>query len=239
MFLATLNKLYNSLLNLLLPPQCVNCKISGSWLCRNCLAQISFSPTEVCIICGVPAPLKTVCKHCQNNNTLQYLDGIRSATYFEKGPIRSAIHAFKYGNNQAISAILTRMLVEAYQRYQLNVDFILPVPLHASRLSERGYNQSELLATGVSLSCQVPLNVTTLLRVHHTETQAHLDLKGRYENVKNAFSCVNDLLSEKIVLLVDDVCTTGATLDACAMTLKKTGVHKVWALSIARVPHVN
>jgi ComF family protein len=163
------------------------------------------------------------------------LDGLRSATYFEEdSPIQSAIHALKYYNHRAVLKVLGKMLADAYQRYQLNVDVIVPVPLHPSRLSERGFNQSELLAQELCQAYRLPLDTMTLHRTRQTETQTKLNVDERYQNVSGAFSCSSNKLANQTILLIDDICTTGSTLDACAIALKKGSATSVWALTLAK-----
>jgi ComF family protein len=165
---------------------------------------------------------------------LHYIDGIRSASYFEDNPIRLAIHFLKYRNHKAVAAILAAILAEAYQRYQLAANIIIPVPLHPSRLHERGYNQSELLARAMAVILKLPVNSQALQRTRQTKSQMTLGVNERHQNVAGAFICANSDLSGQKILLIDDVCTTGSTLDACAQALKKSGVAAVWGLTLAK-----
>jgi ComF family protein len=225
--------LVRTLLELFFPPRCVHCEINGSWFCQNCLDQISYTPTNVCR-CGAVLPVEPPCKYCQSG-FLQNLDGFRSATYFEEdSPIQSAIHALKYHNNRTVVKDFGKMLVDAYQRYQLNVDVVVPVPLHSSRFRERGYNQSELLAKELCQAYNLPLDTMTLHRIRQTEAQVRLKTNERYHNVYGAFSCSSNKLANQTVLLIDDVCTTGSTLDACAIALKQSDTISVWALTLAK-----
>jgi ComF family protein len=126
------------------------------------------------------------------------------------------------------------MLVTSYRRHQLKADVIVPVPLHETKLKERGYNQSELLARQLGQALNLPVNMTTLRRVRKTESQMTLKADERLKNVANAFSCADQDLARYHVLLVDDVCTTGSTLDACAAALKAGGTVSVWGLTLAK-----
>ncbi len=232
--LTHIQKSSQSLLDLLLPPRCVSCKATNSWLCQNCLSQIAFITTPVCDRCGTPmVPEASVCRQCKNN-PLQDIDGIRSASYFEDNPIRSAIHFLKYRNHKAVASLLATILAEAYQRYQLRADVIVPVPLYASRLRERGYNQSELLAKAVGHLLNMSVNTKALQRTRQTKSQMTLGVNERHQNVVGAFACGNSNLAGQNVLLIDDVCTTGSTLDACAGALKLSGVACVWGLTLAK-----
>lgn len=228
------------LLNLLYPPSCVNCKTTNEWLCQDCLKRIAFITLPVCERCGTSISTDglPLCAQCKNN-PLQSTDGIRSASYFEDNPIRPAIHFLKYRNHRVVASILGKILIEAYRRYNLSADVIVPVPLHISRLRERGYNQSHLLANEVAKFFNLPVNTDTLQRVRETKSQMELEVNERRQNVLNAFVCHNEKLVSQKVLLIDDVCTTGSTLDACATALKEGGAASVWGLTLAKTHFKN
>jgi ComF family protein len=154
--------------------------------------------------------------------------------FFEAGPLRKAIHKLKYHNNQVLGQAFAPLLAECYTTNKLEVDVIVPVPLHKSRYKERGYNQSTLLAKGLAKLISQPIDDKTLVRHRATRIQMNLKAIERRENVTNAFTCRASPLADKIVLLVDDVCTTGATLDACAHALKESTVRAVHGLTLAR-----
>jgi ComF family protein len=116
-------------------------------------------------------------------------------------------------------------------------DILVPVPLHSQRLRERGYNQSTLLARELGKLSQMPVNIDILKRISYATPQARTsNVEERRENVTGAFSCTGDRLAGERVLLIDDVTTSGATLDACARALKSAGVVSVWGLVIAIEP---
>jgi ComF family protein len=161
------------------------------------------------------------------------IDGIRSLALFE-GTLREAIHYFKYKYVRALAVPLGDMLVEFWSKSLFAVDVFVPVPLHKRRLRERGYNQAQLLAQHLGAAVGVPVVCDVLRRVRYTVSQTHLSVHARRENVENAFRCVNDSLQDKRVFLIDDVCTTGSTLEACSVALKEAGVVSVWALTLAR-----
>jgi len=187
----------------------------------------------VCRLCGAPG-VSGLCPACRGAPTS--LEGIVAAAYFS-GPLREAIHSLKYGNNRALAAPLSAYLLEAWQRAWPasgpTPDLIIPVPLHGRRLAERGYNQSALLARGVARARAVPLAERAVVRLRDTPSQTGLDRAARQRNVSGAFTCLADVAGREVVL-VDDVCTTGATLEACAAVLKAGGAARVWALTVAR-----
>lgn len=223
------------LANLLYPPYCVNCKAADSWLCEDCRQKIPFIVPPVCTRCGTPTPsgLPAECEQCRRN-PLQHIDAIRSAAYFEDNPMRPAIHFLKYRNHKAVAAVLGQILANTCNRYQLAADVIMPVPLHPSRLRERGYNQSELLAKTMGRLLDLPVNTTILHRLKKTKSQMKLAAAERRQNVAGAFGCRSKQYTGQIVLLIDDVCTTGSTLDACAWALKQSGVARVWGVTLAK-----
>lgn len=165
---------------------------------------------------------------------MRYIDGVRTTAYFEDNPIRSAIHDLKYNNHRAIAIILSEILADTYRRYNLHVEVLVPVPLHYSRIKERGYNQSELLANELGNILDLPVNNSTLQRIRKTKPQMTLGANERHKNVADAFVCNDKQLANQKILLIDDVCTTGSTLDACAAALKQAGVASVWGLTLAK-----
>ncbi len=223
------------LLDWLFPPRCVSCGRGGSQFCESCLARIAFITPPLCHRCGYPKAegSPSLCRHCARES-LAALDGIRAAAFFEDNPIRPAIHAFKYRTQKVITSILGAILADAYDRFQLTADVLVPVPLHPGRLRERGYNQSELLARELGRRLGLPVNSDTLHRTRETRIQMTLGADERHRNVAQAFSCLTPALAGQAVLLIDDVCTTGSTLDACATALKEAQSASVWGLALAR-----
>ena len=135
---------------------------------------------------------------------------------------------------RALARPLGEILAEGYERYRLPADLIVPVPLHPARHSQRGFNQSLLLAEELSTHTHVPLNHRDLLRVRDTVSQVGLGAADRRTNVQGAFAWQGGLLKGQHVLLIDDVCTTGATMEACALALSSAGAASVWGLTLAR-----
>jgi len=162
------------------------------------------------------------------------LDGIRSAAVFEE-PLRSAIHQFKYRNGRVLAEPLALLLRDCWEHYPLPVDVLVPVPLHKRRLQERGYNQAALLAREMGRLVSLPVVEGVLRRERETRVQVGLSARERRENVAGAFRCSDGAMRGDRVLLIDDVCTTGATLEACAVALRQQGkARMIWALTVAR-----
>lgn len=220
-----------TLLDLLYPPRCVGCGRPGTFFCMACRDQVSRVYPPVCPLCGQPQVGDDLCPEC--TRAPPAIDGIRSAALFE-GPLREAIHQFKYAYTRDLVVPLGELLLTCWRTYCPSVDVIVPVPLHPRREKERGYNQSELLARYLGQAVGAPLLSNALCRVRYTASQAHLGAAARLENVAGAFACHSgDLLGERVVL-IDDVCTTGATLVACSAALKTGGARSVLALTVAR-----
>jgi ComF family protein len=219
------------LLDLLYPPRCVGCGQVGTFYCDACFDATPLLTLPVCPLCGRPQKEAEPCVRCVHESLR--IDGIRSAAPFE-GTLREAIHRLKYNHTRDLALPLGEMLVACYQRSCLPVDVIVPVPLHARRQRERGYNQAVLLAEYLGHMVGLPMVCGALYRQRHTVSQTQLDAQARRRNVEGAFVCTGSSVQDKDVLLIDDVCTTGATLEACSVALKSGGARSVWALTLAR-----
>jgi len=162
------------------------------------------------------------------------IDGIRSPFAFE-GVVRGAVHQLKYGHFKALAAPLGQLLAQYLETAPVAADVLVPVPLHPRRLRERGYNQSALLAAEVGKMNGIPVVTDSLVRLRHTKAQVKTaGAEERQRNLAGAFGCRDGKLAGKRVLVVDDVCTTGATLNSCAMALREAGASSVWGLALAR-----
>lgn len=162
------------------------------------------------------------------------MEGMRSQFRFE-GVVRQAIHHLKYRNVRALAAPLAELLAAYLRQRPLPGQVVVPVPLHGKRLRERGYNQSALLATGLAERVRLPVAGSHLVRLRQATPQARTaSVRERRENVAGVFACRNTDLRDMEVLLVDDVATSGATLEACATALKAAGAAAVWGVTVAR-----
>jgi ComF family protein len=162
------------------------------------------------------------------------IDAIRSPFRFE-GLIRKAVHEFKYRNLRAIAGQLGLLLADYLKENPIPCDIIVPVPLHPKRLRDRGFNQSALLAFELSKLTGISVNNTSLIRsVYNVQQAKTANVEERRKNVIGIFKVVDVDLREKKVLLIDDVTTSGATLNSCASLLKSAGAASVWGLTLAR-----
>ena len=220
-------------LNLLFPPRCIVCGQVDSWLCDECAPKLPQLQGPVCARCGVPVTHPPLCPRCRQ--TPLRLQQVRSVFLFDGRP-RAAIHHLKYRHGRELAAPLGRLLADYMATNPMPVDLVVPVPLHPRRLRQRGYNQAALLACELGRQAGLPVDQDGLQRVRETASQMRLNAAERQVNVRDAFACSNGNAQGRQVLLVDDVCTTGATLEACADALRAGGAKAVWALTLARAP---
>ncbi len=186
----------------------------------------------LCPKCGLPQSSATLCPSCVGWEA--EIDGIRSPFRFD-GVIRKAIHELKYRNLRAIAGLLAQLLNDYLVTNPVPGEVLVAVPLHPKRLRERGYNQSSLLAKELGKLANLPVVDDCLVRARHSPPQARTaNVDERRTNVADAFYCRDLRLKGKPVLLIDDVSTSGATLDACATALKQAGAISVWGLVLAR-----
>lgn len=221
-------------LDLLFPPNCGGCGVFRSRWCENCQKTVQRLPNRVCDRCGRPNYKYSACHNCKLRNPS--FDKLRSWAYFE-GPLRSVIHKLKYRGDQTLGEILARPLIKLLEGYHWNPDTVIPVPLCEKRYLKRGYNQAALLARPVALAIGKPYQTKGLLKIRETDTQVGLTFNQRMVNVSGAFLADSDYVERKRVLLIDDVTTSGATLEACAAALKTAGAMEVFCLTLARSRH--
>jgi ComF family protein len=169
-----------------------------------------------------------VCKEIQPAFT-----ALRSWAFFSN-PLRQAIHRLKYRRDLALGELLSRPLIELFESLDWQVDIVVPVPLSVARLTERGYNQSALLAKPISDAKGISYKPNALKRIRETRSQVDLSLEERWKNVDGAFGAIPRIVAGKNILLVDDVTTSGATINACSHALITVGAKSIYALTLAR-----
>jgi ComF family protein len=188
--------------------------------------------SPLCPRCGKPQSSGILCPACVGWQA--EIDGIRSPFRFD-GVKRQAIHQLKYKNLRALAESLAELLSDYLVANPVPGEVLVPVPLHQKRLRERGYNQSTLLAEEVGKLNGLSVVDDCLVRERHAPPQVRTsNVEERRGNVAGAFVCRDRRLQGKQVLLIDDVSTSGATLDACAAALKAAGAASVWGLVLAR-----
>ena len=229
--LLSLRQVKTAFLDLLLPLRCLGCGREGDLICTSCRQSLPVIRLPLCQRCGDTSSEGNLCHSCVNYPLT--IDGIRSVFLFQ-GTVRQAVLHLKYRHLKAVAAPLGQLLAEYLSSHPLKGEVIIPVPLHPKRIRERGYNQASLLAMELSRLAGLPVVEDTLVRVRDALPQARTrSAIERRRNVQGAFACRQGL-EGKQVLLLDDVCTTGATLDACATALKAAGASSVWGLTVAR-----
>ena len=225
-------KLGEIALNLIFPKWCIGCGKEGTLICSSCQSSLPRVMPPLCPRCGRPQPSGILCPSCVSWRA--EIDGIRSPFRFD-GVMRQAIYQLKYRNLRALAEPLARLLNDYLVTSPVPGDVLVPVPLHRKRLRERGYNQSSLLAKELGKLISLPVVDNCLVRQRQAPPQARTtSVEERQSNVAGAFTCRDQRLQDRQVLLIDDVATSGATIDACAVALKTTGVTSVWGLALAR-----
>ena len=220
-------------LDLLFPRRCVGCEEEGSFLCARCEAGLARLVPPFCRQCAQPLASTDLCSRCRET-PLPGLEGIR-APYLMDGVIRDCVHRLKYQDFRALGRVLGGLLGAYVMELSLPASVLVPVPLHPRRLRARGYNQAALLARAMGRQMGVPVADGALRRSRAAPPQARsADMEERRRNVEGSFTVREESLAGGAVLLVDDVCTTGSTLSACAASLKAAGVSSVWAVTVAR-----
>ena len=213
------------LLDLVFTPRCVGCRREGVYLCHSCLDKGTSLPKPYFLGnagAGEACLVETIA-----------LEGVLSC-YAMEGAAREAVHQLKYRDVRAMAPVLGAMLGERVRASGMSFQGVCAVPLHPKRLRERGYNQSALLAKEAARSLGLPLHLDVVRRTRYGQPQARsANMAERRSGVRDAFSASVRLDGARL-LLVDDVCTTGATLDACAHALKSAGAASVWGLTVAR-----
>lgn len=214
----------------LLAQDCLLCgSASGdSLLCLACEQDLPRLPGERCPRCALPTPNGEVCGKCLARPP--HFDAT-SAGFRYAFPIDRLIQSYKYGHRLALAGYFGRQL--ALLTGNGGADLIIPMPLHPRRLRERGFNQALELARPVARACRTPIDVRNCCRIRNTTAQADLPWRERAKNVRGAFHCAADFTGKRL-LLIDDVMTTGASLDELARTVKLHGASHVALLVLAR-----
>ena len=228
------SRFFNSLLEVVLPVHCLGCGSGSTFLCAQCVGSFPRLEPPFCNVCADPG-VNGTCRSCQNlvNAGLLGIQGVR-APYLMEGLVREAVHGFKYRNCRVAAPALASALAQYLQDNPLPGELLAPVPLHRKKLRERGYNQAGLLARELAKITGMPMDGNLLARTRHAPAQAFsASRQQRQENIREAFQCRRDVSGEGIIL-VDDVCTTGSTLNACARALQEAGAGSVWGLALAR-----
>jgi len=214
----------------LLPQDCFLCATpsGNSFLCPACAASLPRLTTERCPVCALPAPGASICGACLKR--APHFDATQAVFRYEF-PVDRLIQSLKYAHRLASADFFGLALAQVAAPSR--PDLIVPVPLSAARLRQRGFNQALEIARPLAAALNAPLEISRIHRRRDTAPQASLPWKERTKNIRHAFECEIDLTG-KTVLLVDDVMTTGATLDELARTLKTHGAVRIENCVLAR-----
>lgn len=205
--------MWKTLLDLIFPINCLGCGHSGDFVCFNCFEKIPLN--------NMPA---------QNNLLI--------ASYYQNALVKQLIHKYKYDFVKSLAIPLGELMIKKLSQQHIENPILIPVPLHAKRLRWRGFNQSEELALVVSQKLNLSVINNVLIRTKHTLPQTKIDnLKQRKANIKNSFQInpnFKDHLKNKNIILIDDISTTGATLEQCAKILQELKPKSIYGLVIAK-----
>jgi ComF family protein len=246
------------ILDLIFPKECLGCGREGVWLCKKCFTKIPLNTELFCLGCNRPTDHGQICPYCQRHF---FLDGIWVAADYKNEILANLIKIFKYHSAREIKDILGRLLLSCLHNLLINqtflIDFVtkqktskrnlpmiladwptnillIPIPLHRRRQRRRGFNQAALLAEIISKKFSLPFSENQLIRIKHRKPQAKLKKIARQKNIQNCFRWQGENLNQTNIILIDDVTTTGATLNEAAKTLKQAGAGEVWGLVIAK-----
>lgn len=201
-------------------------------LCADCVQTLPWLQEPLCPLCGQMMTRSAErCFECVKDPLP--ITQIRAAFRFAD-PIPHIIHQFKYENQFALATPLAALMAEAWPQWQTAVNLIIPIPMHKARQRKRGYNQSALLAQKFSQHIGQPYNEKALQRIRHTRPQVGLSGRARLANLNGAFGVNGRSVHNKDILLIDDVCTTGATLVVATKTLLAAGANSVSGYCLAR-----
>lgn len=235
MFVEKLLKIKRRILEIFYPRRCCFCgNVSETEVCRSCKEKICYIEEPRCKKCGrlVRYEEQEYCYECQRIR-FHYDQG--KSIWLHKKPVNESIYQFKYHNKRIYGEFYAKELFRLFRKelQEWNVDVIIPVPLHSRRKRVRGYNQSEIIAKTLGELSKIPVNTKAVKRKKYTRPQKELNDKERKNNLKDAFWIQKDWKIPKNVLLIDDIYTTGSTIDTIAKILKEKADCNVWFLTIS------
>ena len=217
------------------PAFCCNCGVLGHEICPSCWEEIVIlHKNEICTICGDISPKNSVCTSCMSNDKPAFSQ-MRSWGIYT-GVLQKSIQRLKFERGLGLVPYFAPVCADFISSWNISVDLIIPVPLGRKRKAERGYNQSELIAKRISNTLRIPYSSKSLKRIKNTKTQVGLNAIERAVNVRDAFYGSPELLKEKSVLIIDDITTTGSTINECSRAVMNAGAKCVFCFTIARTP---
>jgi len=219
------------------PPLCIGCGKIGFELCERCRSEIKLMDMKgLCKICGKKIHDEILCFQCQQEKP--HFDEMRSWGIYS-GLLKEIIQSLKYERRIRIINSLVQPLRKFFNSWNPEINIIVPVALGDQRQKSRGYNQSALLARLIAQILDTRFSTSTLKRTRETQSQVGLNAVERKKNVADAFSAEKNICKDKKILLVDDITTTGSTMNECARALKTSGVQFVYSFTLARTLDIN
>jgi len=226
------------ILDLFFPKFCLNCGSEGNYLCEDCLSIIDILESQFCPGCQKRVVDGKICPSCRKYIKL---NGLYFATSYQNKLVKKLVTQFKYEPfakelKESLALLITTHFQLCGKKEGDFSDFyLIPVPLEKKRLKWRGFNQSEEIGKELVKFLKIPLIGDVLYKIKETPPQMELTAEERKENLKEAFFVKNkEKFLDKKILLVDDIYTTGATMQECALTLKRAGAKEVWGVAVAR-----
>lgn len=202
-------------------------------ICGGCLSKLEFVKQPYCMKCGKQLTgQEEYCSDCSAGS--HRFDGGRSLLVY-KGAVKKSIYRFKYKGRKEYARAYAALVENQMQAFfeQVKPDALVPVPLHRARRRIRGYNQSELLARHIGRRMGVPVRTKLVVRSRNTVPQKNLDLSGRQNNLKKAFKLYRNDVKLNTIIIIDDIYTTGSTMDALTVVLRRAGVEKIYFLTLS------
>jgi len=235
----TIQKIVNYLLGLLFPISCFGCHKEGAYLCQTCSQPLAQETKFICPICNRLSFYGQTCLDCQKKT---FLNGLVWLVPYCHQVIRKMIHSFKYEFVKDLAKPLGSLMTKTILSSELKNLFsakenwlIIPVPLQKTKFNERGFNQAELLAKEIANQIEIPFERDVLIKIKNTPSQTTLTEKERQENIKGVFLIKDtNIIKNKNIILIDDVTTTGATLEESAKILKEAGAKLIWGFVLAK-----
>lgn len=199
----------------------------------ECQKKLQVITEPVCMKCGQPVDhmRKEFCFDCEKKHH-RYIQG--KSIFLYKGDMKQSMYRFKYAGRREYAGVYARIASKNYGAWirQHGIEVFIPVPMYKKKQRRRGYNQAEVFAKALSEECGIPCRADLLERVKNTRPQKQLNDIERKNNLKNAFHVSKDIVKYKYILLIDDIYTTGSTIDAAAEALQLSGVRNIYFLSI-------
>ena len=232
-----MRRLDKAALDCLYPPRCPVCDrvvLPGEGLCAECKKTVPYVRQPSCLKCGKPIldRRKEFCADCgKKSHTFVQA----KALWVYEGKVKASLYRFKYQNKREYARVYAEEMARRYGAWigERKIEAVIPVPLHKNRRRARGYNQAEILARELGAILGLPVYQDLLVRARDTKPQKTLNGRERKNNLKNSFKTTQNIVQLKYILLVDDIYTTGSTLDAAADALVRAGAANVYACCVS------